>query len=228
MQKLVIIGSGMAGGKLAEELVRSGDLSYKITIIGEEPYGNYDRIQLASLIKDEEPDNFWINNESWYKKNGISSILGEKVIEIDRKKKIVKTDKNKIVAYDILAIATGSRPLIPSIDGIERQGVMVLRNIEDVNNVKKWIKDKEKVLVIGGGLLGLELAVIHNELGKEVTVSHLMNNLVETQLNKEAAKYLENILKEHNINFVMGTYVTNLTENNDASIFRRKVINQTI
>jgi phytoene dehydrogenase-like protein len=211
MQKLVIIGSGMAGGKLAEELVLSGNNFYEITIVGDEPVGNYDRIKLASLINENEIEKFWLNTEEWYKDNNIKAILGEKVIEIDKKNRIIKTDKNTSIAYDKLVIATGSLPFIPNIEGSNLHGVMTLRNLDDVKKIKAWIENKSQVMVIGGGLLGLELAYNLHKAGKQVTVSHLMDSLMEMQLNKEASVYLQNALCKIGINFVMNTYAERIS-----------------
>ena len=86
MEKLVIIGSGMAGGKLVEELVNL-NASFEITIVGEEPYGNYDRIKLTSLLIEDDIEDFWLNSEEWYKNNKIKTVLAQKVIKIDRKNK---------------------------------------------------------------------------------------------------------------------------------------------
>ncbi len=210
MEKLIIIGSGMAGGKLAEELTLKSELPFDITIIGEEPYGNYDRIKLTSLLKEDEIQDFWLNSKDWYKQNKINAILGEKVINIDRKKKNVQTDKGNNFTYDKLIIATGSEAYIPNIEGVNQKGVFTLRNIDDIKKIKEWIKDKKDVLVIGGGLLGLELVYTLYELGKQVTVSHLMDSLMELQLNKDAALYLEKQFKQLGIQFIMNTYATNI------------------
>ncbi len=216
MEKIVIIGSGMSGGKLTEELISLNKDNFDITIIGEESVGNYDRIKLSYLLKDEEPDNFWLNTDNWYKKNNVKSILNEKVIEIDRNSKKVTTNKGTSVQYDKLVIAAGSNAFVPKIEGIENSNVSVLRNLKDTEYIKKQIKDKSKVLVIGGGLLGLELAYTLYELGKEVTVSHLMDSLMEIQLNKEAGKYLKRQFETLGINFIMNTAAVKITESQDS------------
>lgn len=218
MKKLVIIGSGMSGGKLIEELLGRENAEYSITVIGDEPYGNYDRIHLADVIKDEIEDSFWINSDSWYKDHGINAVLGDKAVSVDREAKKVVTGSGKEVSYDVLVFATGSHPLIPSIDGADREGVFTLRTISEAEAIKKRLENGSRVLVIGGGLLGLELASTLYDLGKEVTLSHLMNNLMETQLHEDAAFYLEKLLKARGIQFVMGTYLTNLTPQADGSI----------
>ncbi|MBN2546460.1 MAG: FAD-dependent oxidoreductase [Spirochaetes bacterium] len=217
MGNLVIIGSGMAGGKLATQLTENNLFDHKITIIGEEPYGNYDRIKLSMLLKEEMVEDFWINPEEWYKSNNINAQLGQKAVRIDRKNKVVETSKGKNINYDKLILATGSKPFIPNIEGTDQNGVFTLRNLDDVKKIKAYIKDKNKVLVIGGGLLGLELAYTLYEIGKEVTVSHLMDSLMEQQLNKEVSCYLEKKFEEMGIHFIINTYATNIIANNDGS-----------
>ncbi len=219
MEKLVIIGSGMAGGKLAEELIllkNHENITYDITIVGEEQYGNYDRIKLTTLLKEDEILDFWINPEEWYESNKINALIGEKIVNIDRKNKNIKSDKGTVIKYDKLVLATGSQPYIPNIEGIDKKGIFTLRNIDDVKKIKEYLKNRENVLVIGGGLLGLELAYTLYEIGKQVTVSHLMETLIELQLNKEAAKYLEEKLKHLGIQFIMNTYATNIISKEDG------------
>lgn len=218
MEKLVIIGSGMAGGKLVEEILEKSKNIYDITVIGDEPYGNYDRIKLISILKEEEPEKFWLNSESWYVENGVKAILGDAAKTIDSSGKTVTTDGDKIVSYDKLVMATGSKALIPKMKGSDLDGVFKIRNLTDIENIKNFIKDKQDVLVIGGGLLGLELAYALYETGKSVTVSHLKDSLMEVQLNKEAAGYLLKRLKALGINFVMDNYITELTKTADGKI----------
>ena len=198
MENIVIIGSGMAGGKLAEALCRT----HNVTVIGEEPCGNYDRIHLADRLKGEETDKFWINSEEWYKDNGVTAYLGEVVTGIDLTSKNVTTAK-RTVSYDKLVFATGSNPLIPPIQGTDQDGVFCMRTIADADNIRSYTNDKNNVLVIGGGVLGLELAWALHEMGKSVTVAHLMSSLMETQLNSEAAGYLQSLMTDAGLNFKM-------------------------
>jgi len=218
MERLVIIGSGMAGGKLVEEILEKGKDIYDITVIGDEPYGNYDRIKLISVLKGEEPEKFWLNSESWYRDNDIRAILGDAALKVDTLGKIVTTVGGERVSYDKLVIATGSKALIPKMKGSDLDGVFKIRNLNDIENIKNFIKDKQEVMVIGGGLLGLELAYALYEMGKSVTVSHLKENLMEVQLNKEAAGYLLKSLKAVGINFIMDNYITELTKTSDGKI----------
>lgn len=218
MEKLIIIGSGMAGGKLTEELILQPDCPFDITIIGEEPYGNYDRIKLIGLLKEDEIIDFWLNSKDWYNKNKINAVLGEKVITIDRRNKQVITDKGNNFNYDKLVVATGSEAYIPNIEGVNQKGIFTLRNIDDVKKIKEYIKERSSILVIGGGLLGLELVYTLYELGKNVVVSHLMDSLMELQLNKEAAIYLEEKFKQLGVQFIMNTYATNIIAEKDDKL----------
>lgn len=218
MKNIIIIGSGMAAGKLASELSSIKTQTQKITIIGEEECGNYDRIRLASLLKEDNLADFWLNDESWYKKYNIKAILGTRVTGINREKKQVATEKNEVFQYDKLVIATGSNPVIPDIKGIERDSVMTFRNIRDVNRIKEKLKTVNSVIVIGGGVLGLELSSVLKDKGMEVTVSHLMETLMETQLNKEAALYLKKQFENSGINFIMNTYITEISRPDTGGI----------
>lgn len=215
MENLVIIGCGMATNKLVEDLLPNN--KYKITIIGKEKYHTYDRIKLIQLLKEDDPENFWLKDFNWYKNNGIELRLKEKVIKIERAKKLIITELGGSVPYDKLVIATGSIPYIPNIDGVNQTGVFVLRELDDVKLIKNYIQNKNRVLVIGGGLLGLELAYTLHEIGKEVTVSHLVDSLMEQNLNKEASLFLYKKFNELGINFIMNTYATNIIKNENGS-----------
>jgi nitrite reductase (NADH) large subunit len=209
-ERIVIIGNGMAGGKLAEELVTRGPERFDITIIGDEPYGNYNRIKLVVKLKEPDLPDLFLNTPRWYAENGIRAHLGAPVTAIDRQAKTVATADGRVFPYDRLVLATGSRPIVPPMKGLDLPGVFTLRRLDDVDRVTDYLRDKNEVTVVGGGLLGIELALMLRLLGKRVTVSHLMPTLMEMQLPEEAGRYLKRHLEALGIAFVMGTYITEL------------------
>ena len=209
-ERIVVIGNGMAGGKLAEELVARGRERFDIAIIGDEPHGNYNRIKLVVKLKEPDLPDLFLNTPEWYAENGIRACLGHPVTAIDRGAKTVATADGRLFPYDRLVLATGSRPIIPPMKGLDLPGVFTLRRLDDVERVGDYLRDTNEVTVVGGGLLGLELALMLRLLGKRVTVSHLMPTLMEMQLPEEAGRYLKQHLEALGISFVMGTYITEL------------------
>lgn len=209
-EKLVVAGNGMAAGKLIEEIFIRDPERYAITVIGDEPHGNYNRIKLVVKLKEEDLPDFHLNTPEWYAQQGVTARLGRQVERINRAEKNVTTDDGQTVAYDKLVLATGSHPFIPPMDGLDLPGVFALRKLDDVDHIRAFLKDKSNVMVVGGGLLGLELALMLRLLGKQVTVSHLMPSLMEIQLPEEAGRYLQRHLEDLGIRFVIGTYITGL------------------
>ncbi|QHI69008.1 nitrite reductase large subunit NirB [Tichowtungia aerotolerans] len=209
-EKLVIVGNGMAAGKLVEEILSRSPEQYAITVIGDEPCGNYNRIKLVIKLKEPDLPDFFLNTPEWYADNGVEALLGQAVSVIDRAAKSVTLADGRIVSYDKLVLATGSHPFIPPMTGLDLPGVFALRKLEDVGHIRTFLKDKSHTIVLGGGLLGLELALMLRLIGKQVTVSHLMPSLMELQLPEEAGNYLKRHLEELGVNFVMGTYITDL------------------
>jgi nitrite reductase (NADH) large subunit len=209
-EKLVIVGNGMAAGKLIEEILSRDPERYSITVIGDESCGNYNRIKLVVKLKEPDLPDFFLNTPEWYADNGVEALLGLAVSNIDRDAKSVTLADGRVVAYDKLVLATGSHPFIPPMSGLDLPGVFALRKLEDVDHIRAFLKDKSHTTVLGGGLLGLELALMLRLIGKQVTVSHLMPSLMELQLPEEAGNYLKRHLEELGVKFVMRTYITDL------------------
>ncbi len=209
-QRLVIVGNGMAGGKLAEEILARDRTRYAITVLGDEPHGNYNRIKLVVKLKDPDLPDLFLNTPEWYAQNGVRAVLGRSVTAIDRHARTLGLDDGQTLPYDRLVLATGSRPFIPPMRGLDLPGVFALRTLEDVERVRVFLADKSHVTVVGGGLLGIELGLALRLLGKKVTISHLMPTLMEMQLPEEAGAYLKRHLEALDIAFVMGTYITEL------------------
>ena len=210
-KKLVVIGNGMAGARIVEEILKRDSDLFEITIFGAEPYGNYNRILLSNVLNQtQDPDEIYINPLKWYEEKGIQLHVGVKVTHIDRRtKKVfgVRLSENAIpyeietkvangaefieVPYDALVIATGSRPSVPPIEGSDLPGVFLFRTMDDCHLMADFARQCNKATVIGGGLLGLEAArgLMTHDL--EVSVVEAADRLMPAQLDKEAAHILE-------------------------------------
>ncbi|MEQ8592945.1 MAG: nitrite reductase large subunit NirB [Parvibaculum sp.] len=204
-QKLVVIGNGMAGCRAVEELLARAPDRYEITIFGAEPEVNYNRIMLSPVLAGETSfDEIVINGADWYAENGIELRSGEEVIAIDAASRVVTTDKGDRCAYDRLLIATGSLPFILPVPGAALDGVIAFRDIEDVRRMIRTAQGGGRAVVIGGGLLGLEAANGLRALGMEVTVIHLMETLMERQLDEAAGFLLRRELEGRGIEVLTG------------------------
>jgi nitrite reductase (NADH) large subunit len=196
-QRLVVIGNGMAGARTVEEiLARGGD--FDITMFGDEPYGNYNRIMLSNVLAGvEDESGIFLNDLSWYADNGITLHTGTRIERIDRFAKMVYVADGTATGYDKLIIATGSSAFVPPIKGAHRpgrgyhQGVFAFRTLDDTRSMIRYAKEHERAVVIGGGLLGLEAARgLQNHLS-HVTLVHAMSHLMNAQLNERAGKTLQ-------------------------------------
>jgi nitrite reductase (NADH) large subunit len=217
-KKLVVIGNGMAGARLVEDiLARGGGELFEIVIFGDEPYGNYNRILLSSVLSgSHEPKDIFINPLAWYDENNVKLNAGVRVERIDRTGRKVYGSGGVIEIYDCLVIATGSSPFIPPMEGLYladetpqkiiqtstqsairnpqsafKQGVFVFRTLDDCEAMMGYAKGGLRAAVIGGGLLGLEAARGLLNLGAEVHVVHLMPHLMEMQLDAHAGASLK-------------------------------------
>ncbi|MDG3444158.1 nitrite reductase large subunit NirB [Nitrospirillum amazonense] len=201
-QKLVVVGNGMAGMRTVDELLKRNPLKYDITVFGAEPHVNYDRIMLSSVLAGEKDlEQIVINPRSWYEENGINLVTGDAVTAIDTQARTVTSASGRVVAYDKVLLATGSRPIAPPVPGLDLPGVCAFRDIADVNTMIEASEKHKRAIVIGGGLLGLEAANGLLRRGMQVAVVHLMGTLMERQLDKAAAELLQRELDERGMNF---------------------------
>ncbi len=203
-EKLVVIGNGMAGIRTIEELLKLAPEAYDITVFGAEPYGNYNRIMLSPVLAGEKTiDDIMLNDLQWYQDNNIKLHTGKQVTHIDRNNRKVVTDDGLEESYDRLLIATGSNPFIIPVPGNDLPGVITFRDIHDVDQMLSASKEFKHAVVIGGGLLGLEAANGLMQQGMSVTVVHLMDTLMERQLDPPAAKMLQKNLENRGMHFLM-------------------------
>jgi nitrite reductase (NADH) large subunit len=213
-QKLVMIGNGMAGVRTLEELLKLAPERYDISVFGAEPHANYNRIMLSPVLAGEKTvDDIILNDHAWYAENGVALSIGDPVIEIDRVKQTVTTRDGKTAGYDRLLITTGSNPFIIPVPGHEKKGVMGYRDIADVEAMLEAAGRHQKAVVIGGGLLGLEAAYGLIRQGMQVTVVHLLDSLMERQLDKTASAMLKTSLEERGMNFLMEAQTAEIVGN---------------
>lgn len=203
-EKLVLVGNGMAGVRAIEELLKHTADHYEITVIGSEPHPNYNRIMLSPVLASEKTINdIILNSREWYEENGIELITGDAVTEISRVKRAVITQSGKEFHYDRLLLATGSNPFIIPVPGSDKEGVIGFRDIADVETMLAASREYKNAVVIGGGLLGLEAANGLMKQGMNVTVVHLLDRLMERQLDKPAAAMLKASLEKKGLTFLM-------------------------
>ncbi|MEO0692113.1 MAG: nitrite reductase large subunit NirB [Pseudomonadota bacterium] len=184
---LVIIGAGMAAGRLVEHVTDQD--GWDVTLFNAEPRGTYDRIMLSPVLAgDKTYEQIVTHDAAFYEARGVTCRFGERVQGIDRAAKTVTGPDGVALAYDKLVIATGSDPFIIPLPGHDLEGVIAYRDLEDTERMMA-MTDGEKAVVIGGGLLGLEAAAGMHARGIDVTVVHLNGHLMERQLD-EAAGYL--------------------------------------
>ncbi|AAU93169.1 MULTISPECIES: nitrite reductase large subunit NirB [Methylococcus] len=200
--KLVLVGNGMAGVRTLEELLKLAPGKYDITVFGAEPHPNYNRILLSPVLAGEKKlDDIILNDEDWYAGHGITLHKGKTVVAIDRGRRRVRTEDGTVADYDRLLLATGSTPFILPVPGRDLEGVVGFRDIRDVERMLEASEKHRHAVVIGGGLLGLEAANGLKKRGMNVTVAHLLDTLMERQLDKPAAALLQRALENSGLSF---------------------------
>jgi nitrite reductase (NADH) large subunit len=209
--KLVVVGNGMAGARAVEEVLSRGGERFDIVMFGAEPYGNYNRILLSSLLSGaQDVSEIFIHPLEWYERNAIKLHAGATVSEIDRSAKVVVSANGIREPYDKLLIATGSRAFIPPMagvnlpDGTIKPGVFGFRTIDDCGAIIAKAKQSRRAAVIGGGLLGLEAARGLLNHGCEVHVVHLLGHLMEMQLDPTGGAILKSTMEAMGVKVHLG------------------------
>jgi nitrite reductase (NADH) large subunit len=204
-QRLVMIGNGMAGMRVIEDLLRIAPDAYDITIFGAEPHGNYNRILLSPVLAGEKRfEDIVLHDLPWYARQGITLHTGDPVQSIDRVKRLLRTRGGIEAGYDRLLLATGSTPNRLQIPGKDLPGVITFRDVADVGLMLDSSRRQRQAVVIGGGLLGLEAANGLLQQGMDVTVVHRSEILMERQLDAYAASLLLRSLESRGIKFLLG------------------------
>jgi nitrite reductase (NADH) large subunit len=195
----------MAGCRAIEEILKRDPERYDVVMFGAEPRPNYNRIMLSPVLAGEKTfDDIVINGEEWYRQNNILLHSGNRVSSIDPATRSVFAEGGIIERYDKLILATGSDPVVLPLPGANLKGVVAFRDIDDVDRMVSISGRGGNAVVIGGGLLGLEAAYGLSRRGMDSTVVHLMDVLMERQLDPSAGHLLAEALKGRGIATVLG------------------------
>lgn len=210
-EKLVVIGNGMSGLRVIEDLLDLNKEKYEITIFGEEPYVNYNRIMLSYILSQEKTfEDTIINHQQWYDENNITLHKGDKIVSINKEEKFVTSENGIKKPYDKLLIATGSNPFIPKTFGSHLENVIAFRTKFDVDKIISTINKEQTAVVVGGGLLGLEAAYGIAMHGVKTILVHRSGSILSQQLDSTGGKLLQKNLESYGIEFKLNTEVTEI------------------
>lgn len=230
-QRLVVVGNGMAGARVVEEILdRGGQARFAVTVFGDEPYGNYNRIMLSNLLAaaretgDDSDEDIFINPVQWYADNDVTLRHGVRVVRVDRFAKQVYGDDGSITSYDTLILATGSRTFFPRTEGMWADdrtltpGVFGFRTLDDTIAMSDYARRHRRAVVIGGGLLGLEAAYGLRKHGLEVHVVQSSPVLMNQQLDDEAGWILRRAVERLGITVRTGARSSAISRGADGSV----------
>lgn len=223
-QRLIVIGNGMAGARVVEEILKREPNKFEIVMFGAEPYGNYNRILLSNVLNgSEKATDIFMNPLSWYQEKGITLHAGVRVIRIDRETKRViglplkKSerpytdqipsliwDATVVEPYDFLILATGSRPFLPPLSGFGGPGTFFFRTLDECAHIADYAAQCQSATVIGGGLLGLEAARGLLTHGVHVTVIEAAPYLMSAQLDEEGGRILKSSMEAMGMTVICG------------------------
>jgi nitrite reductase (NADH) large subunit len=211
MKRYLILGNGVAG-TTAAEYIRQNDGTGKITIVTDEDIPFYYRIRLpdylGGMIAESE---LTAKKAVWYDEKKISLKLSSRISAADSGRKHVISADGSTYEYDSLLLANGSHPFVPPFKGSDRKGVFALHTIRDVRQISQAAKKISNVVLIGGGLLGLETANALHKLGKNITVVEFFPRLLPRQLDNEGAARLQHFFENKGFSFRLGTTTKEIT-----------------
>jgi nitrite reductase (NADH) large subunit len=199
-ESLIVIGNGMAAARFVDELAQRALGRYAVAVIGEEPRLAYNRVLLSALLADEVGfDDIELKPARWWRDRGVTLRYGERATQVDAAARSVTLAGGAQLGFSKLVFATGSQPIKPDIPGMDLPGVLTFRDVDDVNAIAATKAAGVRVVVIGGGLLGLEAAYGLAKAGARVTLLHLMDRLMERQLDQRAALMLKRAVEAKGI-----------------------------
>ncbi|MEH3148073.1 MAG: FAD-dependent oxidoreductase [Methylobacterium frigidaeris] len=203
-ERLVVIGNGMASLRFLERLTEAAPGRYDVTCVGAEPVAAYNRVLLSSLLGgevDEAACTF--RGLDWYAEHGITLVTGAPATAIDTTERVVRVGEGLVLPYDKLVLAVGSVPIRLPKPGMDLPGVITFRDLADVAAIRRAAVTGARAIVIGGGLLGLEAAVGLARLGVDTTLLHVMDRLMERQLDHDAAALVKAAMEARGVRVLL-------------------------
>jgi nitrite reductase (NADH) large subunit len=194
--KLVVVGNGMVGHKLLEELVALQPPGLEVTVLCEETRPAYDRVHLSEFFAGKSADDLSLVAPGFFERAGMHLRLGTRATGIDRAMKRVTTSDGEVVPYDKLVIAAGSAPFVPAITGNDRLGCLVYRTLDDLESLAQWGSRSRHGVVVGGGLLGLECAKALRDMGLETHVVEFAQRLMAVQVDDVGGQMLRKAIED--------------------------------
>lgn len=214
--KYVIVGNGIAGTTAAFN-IRKLDNDSEIIIISEEAYPFYSRIRLIDYLAGEiDERGLIIFKDEWYEKNRILPILNTKVVDISPDSKEIALSDSQKIKYDRLLIATGGNSFVPPIAGYDKNGVFTLRNIADAKKIKEYSKDKDSIIILGGGVLGIEAGNALRKTGKAVSIVEFFSRLLPRQMDKDGSEILKKTLENMGLRFYLDARAKEIVGEDDV------------
>lgn len=208
-QNVVVIGNGMVGQRFCERLVEfDTERRYRVITFCEESRAAYDRVGLTSFFAHRDAEKLMLARQEWYAENEVELHVGDRANAIDRKKRVVRSEKGVEIAYDYVVMATGSFPFVPPVPGVQMPGVFVYRTIEDLQRIIDYAGQSKRCVVIGGGLLGLEAAKAAYDLGLETHVVEFAPRLMPRQLDEAGSKTLVRKIESLGVRVHLGVSTT--------------------
>jgi nitrite reductase (NADH) large subunit len=210
-EPLVIIGNGMAATRLVEELSNRALGRYAIAVIGDEPRLAYNRVLLSCVLAgDAQAQEIELKPMSWWSGRGVTLLYGSAAVSVDLERKRVLLQNGRSIAFSRLVFATGSRALRLDVPGANLRGVHTFRDSRDVAELQRLGAERKKVVVIGGGLLGLEAAYGLAKAGAQAVVAHVADRLMERQLDAPAAALLKQLIERRGVEVLLDASTTRI------------------
>lgn len=204
MSKYVFVGASAAGIS-AVEAIREVDPVGTITVISEEPCPQYSRPMISDLVSGEANfEKMLCRDSQFWEKNNVQALTGQKAVSLNLNEKYVVLDKGNRVSFEKLLIATGGKPFVPKIEGTDKESVFTFTKLYDAEQLAAKIEKAKRVVVVGGGLIGVSVAEALVKRGLKVTIVELQDKILSLILDSTASEMIENAIKTAGATIITG------------------------